>query len=402
MNLIRHFDRLLARVLALLAALVVCGCSDDVSMPVPECASDGIVMSLRLSIGSVCGSRAVTEETGTDAENYIDLNDLKIFVFDENETLFDVLYDCGQTLSDKETQSVLEQLGPDTYILRSKLSAAYYNLSSRFAIVALANWRSLPADDKLSKDYAGLNGLKLDKSSIGTLKIDDLKKALFTLNPVVPEGTAQPDSWMPGDGKWIPFFGSLYGSLENYDINLFGPGNPMPLGDINLIRVFAKIEIINNDLSETAPEITGIELVNRNTMGRLVQDFVFTEPTGQVSAPSVPGDGGFTQKGIPFHQEGNVYTVYVPELSFENADELRKAIRVNIDLNGQKGVKWIYFAPYSSRGTPVIQSTYPSEWRNICRNNIYRFVINSLGFDFVISCERWVYGGKVHIQFEQF
>lgn len=401
MSLIHYFDRLFVRVSALLAILVVYGCSDNVSMPVPEYTSEGIVMSLRLSIGSVQGSRAVTEETGTNAENYIDLNDLKIFVFDENETLYDVLYDCGQTLSDKETQSVLEQIGPDTYVLKSKLSVAYYNLTSRFAIVVLANWRSLSADGKLSKDYAGLNGLKLDKSSIGMLKIDDLKKALFTLNPVVPESTTQPGSWMPGDGKWIPFFGSLYGSFENYDIDLFGPGHPMPLGDINLIRAFAKIEIINNDLSENAPAITGIELVNRNTTGRLMQNFVFTESTGQVSAPSVPGDGGFTQKDIPFYQEDNVYTAYVPELSFENANDLRKAIRVNIDLNGQKGVKWIYLAPYSSRGTPVIQNTYPSEWKNICRNNIYRFIINSLGFDFVISCERWVYGGKVHIQFEQ-
>lgn len=388
----RHIMCDLVRLSAFFMALTLAGCSLVVE-PGYDCDEpDGINVSFRIFAGVPVASRAV-EEDGSTGENYIDPKDLKILLFDDDdETLKLVLYDNGEM--DEATHFV--QLAPGYYYISTKLPSDKFDKDSKFAIVALANWHS--SDTKLTTD---LKGHKIDATEIGTLTVNDLKAMTFTLNPSA-EGV-QPDSWMPGDDNdkdesmsWIPMFGSSHCSLEKY-----GPGvNSLNLPDVKLLRAVTKIQIFNND--KGGPIIKSIEFVNRNTIGLLVPKFEFKGFTENVSEPNIPEPPGFTSDTpLPFHRNGDSYTAYIPEMDFYDQGR-RQAIRVTIDMSGDESVKWIYFTKYGSNGLPILDldkldASERADWKDIKRNYIYQYTINSLAFEFVIDVVPWVFGGKVHL-----
>lgn len=196
----------------------------------------------------------------------------------------------------------------------------------------------------------------------------------MTLNP--HKGNDQPESWMPDrtSRKGIPMFGSRFTSLKGYDGSRFNESNPMPVPDVLLVRALAKIEVVNN-APEDGDVITGIELVYRNQSGRLMQNFDFTSYTTNVIKPSLPDKINYTNNSLPFHNNGNIYTAYIPEMDLSE----RKAIRVNINIgNNVIRQKWIYLAPYDENGAPILNGSYGSDWEAIKRNYIYEYSISSL------------------------
>lgn len=345
-------------------------------------------VSIQLISGNVVSSRAV-DEYGSEAENYIDTTNLKILIFDENKRLKQVVFDNGKM----DANTSLQQISSGFYVVRTKLDASKYDNNSKFAIVALANWEN--NDDKLSTEW---NGGNLSSSADNALTIDDLAQQTFRLNPYVESN--QTNSWMPGsDSGWIPMFGSRYASLAGYDKSIFNENNPMPVPDILMVRAISKIEIVNLDIAEDSPKIDGIYLAKRNQKGRLMQNYSFEGFTDNVTGTSLPADTEYTNEILPFYQEGNKYTIYMPEMEFYSS-ETRQAIRVDISMNGEKNYKWIYLAPYDKNGKPLLQTNYDSDWQSIKRNYIYQYTINSLAFEFVVSVDKWQLGGKVHIQLE--
>lgn len=385
----RHTIRTIAALPMLLLLPMLAGCGLINEPGSESCTdSDDISVSFRLITGNVA-SRAV-DELGSNEENHIDPANLKILIFDENRKLKQVVYDNGSM----PANTSFEEISVGYYILRTKLDPQQYNTSSHFAIVALANWKNDNA--KFTSDWQGHT---ISNDEIGTLTIDDLKEMVFTLNPHKSEGN-QPDSWMPGPAAgWIPMFGSRYTSLAGYDRKIFNEGNPMPIPDVLLVRAISKIEVVNLDTDVSSPEITSITLAHRNQAGRLMQEYTFTGATQNVSATTLPSDLKYTNYAVPFHKQGNKYSIYLPEMEL-NGEDQRRAICVNLNMNGSAHQKWIYLAPYDAQGKPVIQSTYDSDWDAIKRNYIYQYTINSLAFEFIISVEQWKFGGKVHISLE--
>lgn len=383
----RHILPYLMAALLMMPVMTGCSSSEEPGEPLPE--PEDITVSFRVAAGGSSSSRAV-DAFGTPEESYIDLENLKIFIFDKNQKLKQVLYDDGWL----SPTTSLTNIGQGMYLLTTKLDPSQYNTSSEFAIVALANWRSGEADTKLKTDW---KGHRLDESEVGALTIAELKDLTLTINPDV-EGN-QPDSWIPGEGSWIPMFGSRYASLSGYDPSVFSEGNPMPIPDLFLVRALSKIEIINLD-TDNGPAIDNVTLVSRNRTGYLMQDWTFTGATGNVASTTIRSDAGFSTSPLPFHRKDNIYTAYVPEMNFGSTD-LRKAICINLDMNGVKHKKWIYLAPYGADGNPVIQSSYTGDWDAIKRNYIYQYRVNSLAFEFLIDVEAWKFGGKHHIQLEQ-
>lgn len=382
------------RILALIAGSAfvsasLTGCSSEKG-DAPVVDPDDITVSFRLYAGATSDTRAVDFE-GTRDESHIDLDNLKILVFDENGVLKQVLYDDGNM----PENTSFSELGQGFYIVRTKLDPEKYTTGEKFAIVALANWRSAADDTKLIADW---NGHKIDETEVGKLRISDLKECVFRLNPQVEDN--QPASWMPGNGKWIPMFGSRFTSIAGYDSAIFNEANPMPIPDVVLVRAFTKIEVENLDLSEDSPVIESIELCYRNQKGRLMQNYTFTGSTGNVASTSLPDEPSSTTRSIPFYQKDNIYTIYIPEMEFENLDS-RRAIKVNIDLKDNvKDERWIYLCPYGPNGRPQLADNYGSDWNSIKRNYVYKYTINSLGFEFIIDVEPWKFGGKVHINLE--
>lgn len=387
--------------LLLLAGALLSACrSEEPVASAPALPDNGFDIKFAVAVGSSDTTRGVLEEAGTDEENIIDLDDFKILIFDENQVLFDVIYDDGHVYpvhSDLVAGPYL--LDGKYYYFNVRLDKKHYNHDSKFAIVALANWNGIVSDPRLTRDF---NNLEIGIDGIGKLTIDQLKSALFSLNPENGDSNVPCVSWTPGEGRWIPMFGSKYCTLQNYDSDLYDRTNPMSLGDVNLVRAFAKIEVINNDTAPEAPSIRCVSLENRNINGRLMQDFDFTSSTSHVSDISLPSAGEYTEKSLLFHQKDNKYVAYVPEFQLTGFDSRRKAIKITVGLaDGLTDEKWLWLAPYDASGRPVTSGTFPDEWKDIRRNYIYRYVINSLGFDFKISCEAWRYGGKYHIDFQQ-
>lgn len=383
---------------AFLAAgmLASCGRDDSPSQPLPANSFD---IKFAIAVGRESATRGVSEEDGTAAENNIDINDLKILVFDEDKVLHDVIYDCGIMKPSRNELLTGPYLMADKYYYFSvSLNPDYYSKDKKFAIVALANWNGVSDDPRLTRNFGDLS---IGAESIGSLTIDDLKNALFSLNPVEIDGNA---SWTPGEGRWIPMFGSNFCSLEKYDSGVYDRSNPMSLGDINLVRAFAKVEVINNDTTAHAPKIRKVEFAARNVRGRLMQDFDFNSSTSHVSSVSIPEECGLTNKRLLFNQQGNTYTAFLPELELYGISDRRKAICITLGLDDDTTEeRWLWLAPYDNvSGRPLNdESSFGDEWRDLRRNYIYRYVVNSLGFDFEISCEAWKYGGKYHIDFEQ-
>ena len=391
----RHILCCLAVVSAIFLLPVLSGCgliSDSDQPDCPSAVSDDITVSFRIVAGNPASTRA-EEEYGSFDESYIDLNNLKVLIFDEEQTLYQVLYDNGTPAEGTSLTSV----GLGMYVLKTKLDPERYSMASKFFIVVMANWQSSD-DARLVADWGGI---KLDESEISRLKIEDLKGMTFTLNPNVAYGSPQPESWMPGEGTgWIPMFGSRYTSLDGYDATKYNSGSPMPLPDVQLVRGMSKIEIENKDLGDHSPVIEKITLVLRNQRGRLMQDHDFRRPTGNVTSPTVsPFDPSITDVELPFHQDGNKYSVFLPEMVYANADA-RRMICVHLSMNGEKHQKWIYLAPYGSDGNPILNGAFDSDWDSLKRNYIYRYVINSLAFELLIDVEPWIFGGKVHIDLE--
>lgn len=370
----RHILRLISCIpaIASLLALSACGLVEE---PERQCQdTDNIMISFRIQTGNTSTTRA-EDFYGNSAENHIDLNNLKILIFDENQKLKQVLFDNGDIAPDTK----LTQLGPGFYRIATKLNKNEYSVNSKFAIVALANWKS--DDPKLLSD---MKGHKIDQSEIGTLSIDDLKEMTFTVNPVPADGSNE-DSWMPGDNEsWIPMFGSTFTSLQAYDHSVYNEGNPMPLPDVDLVRALTKIEIINHDTNSPL-KINRIDLVRRNRNGFLVQDYKFTGKTANVLTPTIPENREYTTNYLRFYEENNTYSVYIPEMEFDNTD-MRRAIKVEIDRNGEKLYKWIYLAPYKD-GAPVLQGSYGIDWQHIKRNYYYRYEINSLSSELTLQID---------------
>lgn len=386
----RHIIRLISCIpaIASLLALSACGLVEE---PESQCQdTDNIMISFRIRTGNTSITRA-EDFYGNSAENHVDLNNFKILIFDEEQKLKQVLYDNGNIAPDTK----LTQLGPGFYHIATKLNKDEYSVTSKFAIVALANWKS--DDPKLLSD---MKGHKIDQSEIGTLSIDDLKEMTFTVNPVPADGS-RVVSWMPGDSEsWIPMFGSTFTSLQAYDHSVYNEGNPMSLPDVDLVRALTKIEIINHD-TNSGPTIKSIDLVHRNQNGFLVQDYEFTGKTDNVAKTTIPVESGYTQTALPFFTDevNNTYSVYIPEMEFGNV-AMRQAIRITIDMYGEDHVKWIYLTPYRN-GLPTTPSDYDFDWKNIKRNYYYLYEINSLAFEFLIDVNPWVFGGKVHVNPEE-
>ncbi|MBD5303113.1 MAG: hypothetical protein HDS16_09005 [Bacteroides sp.] len=364
----------------------LCSCSDS-NMPEVENFTEDISVSIKLRAYPRESARAV-DESGTALESAIDLENLKILIFDENETLYDVLYDNGKMPSGANLTCTF----PGEYQLTTSLSPSRYNASSEFAIVVLANWET-GSDNRFETD---LKGHPIDTTEIGSLTISDLKEMDFVINP--NNNDKDTYSWIPSEGSLIPMFGSRYTSLRGYDHSIFNESNPMPVPEIKLVRAVTKIEIENLD-TDAGREITGIELVHRNRKGWLMQDYSFQGWTDNVTSLTSRGNEQFTTLPLRFNQTGNVYTAYIPEMKFNDVNS-RQAIRVEMNLNGVTFHKWIYLAPYGADSRPILSDNYDSDWNAIKRNYIYRYLITSLGFEFIISVEPWKFGGKVHIDLE--
>ncbi|MDE6410837.1 MAG: hypothetical protein K2K81_11450 [Muribaculaceae bacterium] len=357
---------------AMLAIGMLSACGNDPLTDITPGDLSNIDVSIRLTAGNQNSTRSeLPEILGTSLENKIDLNDLKVLIFDDSGTLRDILYD-GRPTDDNVR---LLQIDAVDYVLTAALDPMKYSLTDNLAVGALVNWNSMQED-----------GIALETD---VTTISDLEKKTFSLNAAGASEDDSPVSWIPEEDSLIPMFGILYTSLKGYLPSVFNKGNPMDLGTVNLLRSVVKIEIIDNSTNEDV-QITSILLKGRNTRGYLSPVLHDKENTGQIVSPNIPGpstsilstDAGFTDDAITFHKEDNKYIAYVPEIRLARDLNDRGYVVVNIRYHNYDDERYIMLAPYNAERVPYHpEEGWPDEWKALLRNHIYRFTINSITAD---------------------
>ncbi len=351
-------------------------CSNDIpQLPAEDAEIQEINVKFRISTSSETQTRNVIfEQYGSPIENSIDADDFAVLLFDDNgveKRLLEILYLDGATAPN----ATLTPLGMGDYTLNVKLDPELYSTSSRFSIVALANWDSLRE--------------KNDEIELieGVTTLESLFEHTFRLNN--EGGSGGTESWMPDNDSLIPMFGVLYCSLGGYSTSLYNEANPMEMGMVNLLRALVKIEVIDNSSNPLA-EIKSITLNRRNTRGYLTHRYAASGNTEQVTSANVPAmigesnPAGYSNTPINFRKEGKKYVVYVPEieLSEEMALKTREYIDVTIAYKGVTEVRHILLAPYDKSGNPYVpRDGWDNVWKALLRNHIYRFTINSINVD---------------------
>lgn len=338
--------------------------------------TDGINFCLSISSTSGITTRStLSEEYGTALENRIDPNDLKILLFDNkggDDILKYILYQDGVS---SDNTSIIS-IGQSEYHLKVKLDPEFYSNESRFLIVVLTNWRNLIEQEK---------GFSLIE---GETSLNEILDATYRLNADA-DSSSDISTWIPEDDSLIPMFGLLNCLLSGYSTDLYNEANPMDMGTVNLLRAFAKIEIIDNS-DKSVATINKISIKRHNTRGHLTPLIDKGEDTDQVSVSRIPSatgvvnPAGYSETPVKFHKSGNKYVAYVPEFELGEDQSLRNrdCIDVEITYKGISEVRKIFFAPYNKVGNPYVpEAEWGDEWKALLRNHIYRFTINSINVD---------------------
>lgn len=340
--------------------------------------SDDISVSLRIEGGLPSATRAdFTEEEGTLAESYINIEDLYVLAFEIGEgkevadggsVLKDIIW--SPTESERLKESVISSNGTEVY-LQTFLSSENYNTTTPFAIVTIANTKKW-----------GDNGLTLTK---GKTKLNDLQKTLSY--PVVV-------SWAPdiATQSGIPLFGIHKASLSGYDDKFNNSANPYDLGEIWLLRALAKIEITTAADSQLEIESASIKANRWNSNLQLIpalnrmEGYNTSGNTGQVvDAPNFadgfsPATSGNTLTMIQTTGRNGrpAFVAYLPEYQLvgAGATELNDIIQVSVKTTNDNQLATTDYSipvkPYD--GSPANEA----HWNYLLRNYVYSFQITGV------------------------
>ena len=209
----------------MLCSLSLLSCGKLIYEEGNDCDESVMHVSLRVSAGGSAMSRAFTEteEPGTGYENFIDVNKLHILFFDTDNTFL-------QSFEPEEIHPTDNSEYPQTWELRGTIQNPP---KTGFKIVALANWPSDP------------NGLKA-----GVTTIEDVCKADWAMGDYNAPFTPSKSSPIPMYGVKTQGKTSFNADVETY------------LGEISLLRAFAKVTVCLSDDSST--ELNSVTLSNYN------------------------------------------------------------------------------------------------------------------------------------------
>ena len=356
------------RLFALLAAFVAASCVNDNE---PDCPPIGQARQYVLNL-RVVTSKAATRmtraaghdtEAATQAEDYIDIagQDFLVLVFDGYGRL-------------------IQRFEPSSTVIKQGQGAAAYELSgvlgetsaNEIQVAVIANCNSMGASNAYDRFVLG-NTFLSEMYSNGT-------KWNFTLPH--PDGGWQPDIEAK---RTIPMYGCSGVKSLNEAQPSAADGNryELKLGEINMLRAVAKIEIVDclPEGVEIAPNVT---LSAYNTQGRLIPDATnnpdWNVEGTQVTSPTLP-DNVQTATGLKFFTESEsmtiggkeckVYSAYVTEANLT-------ANRPNINLT----VKDSEGQGSSSKDYEMAVDSYTDGKATqglaaLLRNHIYRYEIKS-------------------------
>ena len=279
--------------------------------------------------GPTWGDDYYPQKNGTEWENAIDPDDLQVLLYTA---------DGRNTYVARVENLVYFRNGDGTYTYHGQLTADADDLipDTSYKIMVFAN--------------CGINNNTEDISSIT-------------------------DKTFEQDARYIPLWG-----VKTTTLNLT-PGTANNLGDIDLLRAMAKVEVQLQDNDDTQGfSLTGVTISTANTQGYcLPLDYDKVETTAALNREEETGITTFhpypnsaTTTDLAFTNDGNnTYTLYLPE--YDNGTGNTPAtLTVTVAVgDGQEETYPLEFRTYEE-GQPT------GEAYNIVRNHLYRYTITKI------------------------
>lgn len=383
-------------------------CPDDIS-------DQDITVSLVIEGGLPSQTRAdgFTEEQGSLAESYINIDDLYVLAFeigegkdvaDGNSVLKDIIWSPVE--AQRLPESVISSNGTQV-LLRTFLSSLDYDTSTPFSIVTIANTENWLAGSDTGFSLTTKKEADADRNKTVT-KLSDLQKVLSYTKAIGESapGVSNP-SWAPDNAtsSGIPLFGIKRTTLAGYDNKFHNSANPYPLGTIWMLRTLAKVEIsvdpkVTDLKIQSAYIITGGWNTNlqfipfRGNAGNVnlgrMEGYDTSGNTGQVSLEPdfssgfypAPSSGALAMLQTTRTVNGEqtpVFVAYLPE--YQLAPSATGEVRNNIIRVRFKNVTSEFplaIAPHTN-GLPTEAAEV--HWQYLLRNYLYRFQISGIQVD---------------------
>lgn len=403
----RHIPYFCRSVIALALLLLLASCSREDVLPPDDGEESSDYVTLEFTMLTRNGatdplSRAgipapPNPETGSGAENYLDLENLVFLLFDGQQKMLRAFSPEISVLSGGSAPYV-------KYSVKTFLHDKYFLHATdeyiTFTIVTLGNHAGLSPD---SFNYHIGQELReiFDAEKVGTFAIPVSNNISGTWVPAIAPFSGQ-------DSGHIPMAGMQTFTVTTAALKSSTPDRPYKLSEgvsaryINMLRALAKIEIIDNMPPLTADgdgyEIERVELVGHATRGAILPNFSewsATLETQYVSRPSVPVSseyrGATPVSGLATAQTDDdavinfftdsdaaeargdgcsVHSCYITEYDPDKngaIPDMWMRVTVKSHLTGKTTQFRLEAAPYSDGR--------PGEPLKILRNNIYRYVI---------------------------
>jgi hypothetical protein len=340
---------------ALASSLTLSGCSGEEDV-IPETEAQETHVSITIDTGVRTGTRSIleseTDEAGIGYENYINTNDVHIFFFSQPSTSAwgDRLFEFTPSAKYKTSDGVYTMDGELTSEQYDILKANNFN----FRITVTANW--------------GLQSDQFDTGNQGFFCWNDVNAYEFDYSNYTPSAETP-----------IPMYGvKTYSNVE------FKKGKNTDLGNIDMLRAMAKIEVVL-EASSKDTKLSDVVLSSCLAKGQCSPTAMYdnTVQDPQTVNINIPGNNSakanynmFPDKlqNVAFKKVSDTnYLIYVPEDlntgSYRTGSATESYITLKINGSDYK----LRFMEYDTEsGTPKDENANPY---NIIRNHHYLYTI---------------------------
>lgn len=364
-----------ALLIAAVPALGACSSAADApDMPAGDTApACSIGLYVRLGDGEPA-SRTTPDDgsyaSGTTGENYIDLDgdtpDMRLYAFTTDNRLI-------REFDGPEITPMSSSPTSKTYELKFNVDRDFYDSYSgkSFKIMMLANWRRYPDSSKLVP---------------GTTTIDDITTAAEATSDIRGFGGC-PGPYITGEQR-IPMFG-----IAQYDKITLVPNMLVMLGDLHLLRAYAKIEVYDDAASDDT--LTGVSLTRHNVRSAMAprgvyhqDDYVKHSYNDDYAATLTVPDASETSDALAMVRDSvsGHFIVYVPEYRNTGRSDGERA---RLLLHYKFGEK--FYADFKYYQNPAPGSAVGDAF-DIRRNYWYKYEIKRNGTTIQLTADVLPYG----------